>query len=182
MKLGPCLFRLRHLVTARSSSIFPPLGHALHSSAPSASKEDDTKPKWYDPWSSAHVGDEKRLIELGRAKFETAGKRNKASFVAAVRRYDHIQKIQRRGHVEFIRAALAQMNDCGVHRDIAAYKLLLRLFPVGKMVPKSAWQVDMMHYPKQQDCCIELLEQMEVNGTLTRILARLRNFSFIIFY
>lgn len=44
------------------------------------------------------------------------------------------------------------------------YKKLLDLFPKGKMIPTNVFQVEFMHYPKQQQCAIDCLEQMETNG------------------
>lgn len=70
----------------------------------------------------------------------------------------------RRGHVEFIYAALSRMKDFETNRDLDTYKKLLEVFPKGKMIPTNVWQVEMMHYPKQQQCCIDVLDQMEANG------------------
>lgn len=66
--------------------------------------------------------------------------------------------------MEFMYAALDRMKDFGTNRDLDTYKQLLEIFPKGKMVPQNAWQVEMMHYPKQQQCCIDILDQMEENG------------------
>lgn len=32
------------------------------------------------------------------------------------------------------------------------------------MIPRNIWQVEFMHYPRQQQCGIDLLEEMENNG------------------
>ncbi len=56
------------------------------------------------------------------------------------------------------------MKDFETNRDLDTYKKLLEVFPKGKMVPTNIWQVEMMHYPKQQQCCIDVLDQMESNG------------------
>ncbi len=48
---------------------------------------------------------------------------------------------QRRGHVEFIRAALRSRQEYGVHKDLEVYKRLLDIFPKGKMVPENMLQV-----------------------------------------
>lgn len=36
----------------------------------------------------------------------------------------------------------------------------------GKMVATNMFQVEFMHYPKQQQCAIDVLEQMEDNGVM----------------
>ncbi|KAK6169132.1 hypothetical protein SNE40_020242 [Patella caerulea] len=91
-------------------------------------------------------------------------KADKTAFQTAIAYYIAKEKLYRRGHVEFIEAALHQMKEFGVERDLSAYKALLRVFPEGKMIPKSVWQVELFHYPKQQSCAIELMDQMEYHG------------------
>ncbi|CDW58132.1 ECIST Cterm and ECSIT domain containing protein [Trichuris trichiura] len=72
------------------------------------------------------------------------------------------------GHTEFIYAALKRMREFGVHKDLEVYKRLLEVFPKGKMIPKNFFQVRLarvegMHYPKQQQCCIDVLDEIEWN-------------------
>ncbi|ESO07253.1 hypothetical protein HELRODRAFT_76513, partial [Helobdella robusta] len=74
--------------------------------------------------------------------------------------------ISRRGHVEFLYAALKRMSDFNAHQDIETYKKLLSVFPKYKMIPKNVWQVEFMHYPKQQQCCIDILDYMESQGVV----------------
>ncbi|KAL1285150.1 Evolutionarily conserved signaling intermediate in Toll pathway [Trichinella pseudospiralis] len=69
--------------------------------------------------------------------------------------------VTRRGHTEFIYAALKRMKEFGVHKDLESYKRLLEIFPKGKMIPRNFMQVEGMHYPKQQQCCIDVLDEME---------------------
>lgn len=71
-----------------------------------------------------------------------------------------------RGHVEFINAALKNMEEFGVHKDVEVYKKLMDVFPKVKMIPQNMWQVEFMHYPKQQECAIDVLHQMEHWGVL----------------
>ncbi|KAK3866559.1 hypothetical protein Pcinc_027918 [Petrolisthes cinctipes] len=73
---------------------------------------------------------------------------------------------QLRGHVEFIYAAMKNMEDFGVHKDLEVYKKLLDLMPKGKMIPTNIFQQEFMHYPRQQQCAIDCLEQMELNGVM----------------
>ena len=42
--------------------------------------------------------------------------------------------------------------------------MYVQAFPEEKMIPRNPWQVEFMHYPKHQQCGIDMLEQMEHNG------------------
>ena len=121
---------------------------------------------WLDARDKDH---EKKMSELTVRQgslFDEAAKkaRNKETFKAALQLYIKRHGVYRRGHVEFMYAALERMREFQVHRDIEAYKALIDIFPKEKMVPRSIWQVEMMHYPKQQQCCIDILDEMEYNG------------------
>lgn len=72
----------------------------------------------------------------------------------------------RRGHIEFIYQALDRMKELGVNRELACYKALIKVFPPGMMVPATNWQVEFYHYPKQQNCTVQILEQMEDNAVV----------------
>lgn len=77
--------------------------------------------------------------------------------------------IRRRGHVEFIYAALKKMPEFGVERDLTVYNKLLDIFPKEVFVPRNFIQRMFNHYPRQQECGVQLLEQMEnYGGCLTR--------------
>ncbi|XP_046437401.1 evolutionarily conserved signaling intermediate in Toll pathway, mitochondrial-like isoform X2 [Daphnia pulex] len=56
------------------------------------------------------------------------------------------------------------MEEFGVHRDLEAYKDIIDILPKGKYIPTNMFQAEFMHYPKQQQCIIDVLEQMENNG------------------
>ncbi|XP_060922234.1 evolutionarily conserved signaling intermediate in Toll pathway, mitochondrial [Limanda limanda] len=74
--------------------------------------------------------------------------------------------IRRRGHVEFIYAALKKMPEFGVERDLAVYNKLLDVFPKEVFVPRNYIQRMFNHYPRQQECGVQLLEQMENYGIM----------------
>ncbi|MED6269569.1 hypothetical protein CHARACLAT_000768 [Characodon lateralis] len=74
--------------------------------------------------------------------------------------------IRRRGHVEFIYAALKKMSEFGVERDLSVYNKLLDVFPKEVFVPRNFIQRMFNHYPRQQECGVELLEQMENYGIM----------------
>jgi signaling intermediate in Toll pathway protein len=59
--------------------------------------------------------------------------------------------------VEFIYAALRNMEHFGVHRDLASYKKLMAVFPKGKMIPDNRLVADFFHYPKHQQCAVRIL-------------------------
>ncbi|ESO84758.1 hypothetical protein LOTGIDRAFT_94819, partial [Lottia gigantea] len=91
---------------------------------------------------------------------------DKKDFRKAVDIYLKKESLYRRGSVEFINSALKQMKKYDAHRDLMSYKVLISVFPKDKMKPLSSWQSEMMHYPKQQQCGIDIMEQMERNGII----------------
>ncbi|XP_062034788.1 evolutionarily conserved signaling intermediate in Toll pathway, mitochondrial isoform X3 [Lepus europaeus] len=93
------------------------------------------------------------------------GERDKASFVRAVRLFGQ-QDVRRRGHVDFIYLALRKMREFGVQRDLAVYNLLLDVFPKEVFRPRNVFQRMFVHYPRQQECGVAVLEQMEQHGVM----------------
>lgn len=91
---------------------------------------------------------------------------DKATFNKAVQMYIAKESMYRRGHVEFIYAAMQNMERFGVHRDLTMYKALLEIFPKGKLAARTVWQIEWMHFPKQQQCAIDLMDQMEDYGVI----------------
>ena len=100
---------------------------------------------------------------ISKTFFEDVKNKNRETFLEAIQMFTTRDR-HLRGHVEFIYAALKHMKLFGVHRDLDAYKKLIDVFPKGKMVATTFWQVEFMHYPKQQNCAIDVLEQMEDFG------------------
>ena len=95
--------------------------------------------------------------------FDNIQDKSKSTFLDMIRIYESRER-QRRGHVEFIYAALRHMEEFGVHKDLEVYKSLIDVLPKGKFIPTNIFQAEFFHYPKQQQCIIDLLEQMEENG------------------
>lgn len=123
--------------------------------------------RFLDARDKDHEKKERQLVVHQGEYFDNATKaKNKTTFIEVIQFYLRKNNIYRRGHVEFMYAALDRMKDFGTNRDLDTYKQLLEIFPKGKMVPQNAWQVEMMHYPKQQQCCIDILDQMEENGVI----------------
>lgn len=96
--------------------------------------------------------------------FVTIPKKNKSSYLEAIKMYGDKTDFRRRGHVEFIYAALTRMKEFGVQKDLEVYKALVDVLPKGKFIPQNIFQAEFMHYPKQQQCVVDLLEQMEDNS------------------
>ena len=96
--------------------------------------------------------------------FDTASdqERNRETFHGAIDLFKQ-RDTRKRGSVEFIRAALKNMKQFGVHRDLESYRALVDIMPKGKMVAVNLWQKAFWYYPKQQDCIVELMSQMEEN-------------------
>jgi len=90
---------------------------------------------------------------------------NKENFEGAIDIFTH-KDSRRRGSVEFIYAAMRNMEHFGVHRDLGSYKKLMEVFPKGKMIPENRLQADFFHYPKQQQCATSLLQKMEKNKVI----------------
>ncbi|XP_072102639.1 evolutionarily conserved signaling intermediate in Toll pathway, mitochondrial [Mobula birostris] len=76
------------------------------------------------------------------------------------------QEARRRGHVEFIYAALRRMPEFGVERELTVYNRLLDVFPKEVFVPRNFIQRMFNHFPRQQECAVQVLEQMENYGVL----------------
>ncbi|CAL8086830.1 unnamed protein product [Orchesella dallaii] len=97
--------------------------------------------------------------------FHNMKEKNKENFIFAVKLFEE-RDVHLRGHVEFIYAALKEMKKFGVHRDLETYKKIIDIFPKGKMIQTNMFQVEFMHYPKQQQCAVDVLEQMEDYGII----------------
>ncbi|XP_077597677.1 evolutionarily conserved signaling intermediate in Toll pathway, mitochondrial [Stigmatopora nigra] len=91
--------------------------------------------------------------------------KTKASFTEALEAFSR-GDVRRRGHVEFIYAALSKMAEFGVERDLAVYNRLLDVFPKEVFVPRNFIQRMFNHYPRQQECGVQVLEQMENYGVI----------------
>lgn len=98
-----------------------------------------------------------------RDAFENIENKNKSTYLELIQLFIE-RDVKRRGHVEFINSALKNMQNFDVHKDLETYKALLDVLPKGKFIPTNIFQAEFMHYPKQQECAINLLQQMEDNG------------------
>ncbi|XP_052861177.1 evolutionarily conserved signaling intermediate in Toll pathway, mitochondrial [Anopheles cruzii] len=145
-------FRLSRGILKLSVRLEAPLLSSVRQCATQPPKDDETK------------GQEKSLV-LRTNLFETAAKKDKQTYIEMVDIFVN-RNVHRRNHVEFIYAALKHMEAFGVSKDIAVYKALINVMPKGKFIPTNIFQAEFMHYPRQQQCIIDLLEQMEDNGVM----------------
>jgi len=101
-----------------------------------------------------------------RDPFDDIKDKNKNTYLQMINFFVNSNHVYRRGHVEFIYSALNHMEEFGVHKDLEVYKSLIDILPKGKFIPSNIIQAEFMHYPKQQQCMIDLLQQMEENNVM----------------
>lgn len=116
---------------------------------------DDKDNDQSDSYSDNHL--------MHRAHFEGIIKKDRETFISMVHIFIN-RDVHRRNHCEFIYAALKQMREFGVERDLSCYKALMDVMPKGKFIAQNMFQAEFMHYPKQQNCMMDLLCEMEWNG------------------
>uniref|UniRef100_A0A1I8PEW7 Evolutionarily conserved signaling intermediate in Toll pathway, mitochondrial n=1 Tax=Stomoxys calcitrans TaxID=35570 RepID=A0A1I8PEW7_STOCA len=107
----------------------------------------------------------KSFVPAVRNPFASASEKTKDVYMSMVNIFSE-RDVHRRNHVEFIYAAMKHMSEFGVEHDLEVYKALINVMPKGKMIPQNLFQAEFMHYPKQQQCIIDLLEQMEDLGVM----------------
>ncbi|XP_075231645.1 evolutionarily conserved signaling intermediate in Toll pathway, mitochondrial-like [Lycorma delicatula] len=98
-------------------------------------------------------------------RFERTEDKSKETYLELLNHY-RVRETHKRGHVEFIYAAMKYMKEFGVEKDLEVYKALIDVMPKGKFVAQNILQAEFMHYPKQQQCVLDLLEQMEYNSVI----------------
>nr|XP_020647245.1 evolutionarily conserved signaling intermediate in Toll pathway, mitochondrial [Pogona vitticeps] len=108
-----------------------------------------------------------RALEPVENVFERASKdgKTKAAFQKALELFCQ-QDVRRRGHIEFIYAAVKKMPEFGVQKDINVYNKILDVFPKDVFVPRNFIQRIFNHYPRQQECGVYVLDQMESYGVM----------------
>nr|AAF01220.1 ECSIT [Drosophila melanogaster] len=139
-------------------------GHSLVSRFRNYATDEGNPKQNPNPNPRAQKPGTKNLPAL-RNPFAAAQDRTKNSYLTMVEIFQE-RDVHRRNHVEFIYAALKNMADFGVERDLEVYKALINVMPKGKFIPTNMFQAEFMHYPKQQQCIIDLLEQMEDCGVM----------------
>ncbi|XP_021379521.1 evolutionarily conserved signaling intermediate in Toll pathway, mitochondrial-like isoform X2 [Mizuhopecten yessoensis] len=112
--------------------------------------------------------EEKKMFQLSTYIFHEIGEsgKNKRNFLKALAIYKKREKVYNRGLVEFLSTGLDNMKEWGVHKDKEVYKAMIGTMPQEKFLPKSKWMAELGHYPKQQQCAIDILEKMQNNGVI----------------
>lgn len=126
-------------------------------------QKDESKEQSKSSSSSSGQTETDQRNLMVRGSFENIPHKNRDTFLTMVKLFE-TRDVHRRNHVEFIYAALKNMREYGVNRDLVIYKALIDVMPKGKFIPTNVFQAEFNHYPKQQQCIIDLLEQMEENG------------------
>ncbi|XP_006875206.1 PREDICTED: evolutionarily conserved signaling intermediate in Toll pathway, mitochondrial isoform X3 [Chrysochloris asiatica] len=134
----------------------------LHCSAATHSSDSSLVPRPPEPMRGPIKAPVPHEELFGQA---SSGERDKASFLQAVQKFGQ-HNVRKRGHVDFIYLALSKMRQYGVERDLAVYNLLLDIFPKEVFRPRGIIQRIFVHYPRQQECGIAVLEQMEKHGLM----------------
>ncbi|KTG33041.1 hypothetical protein cypCar_00016906 [Cyprinus carpio] len=159
-----------HLQTPRSQHSYGQLLRPFHSSAVcSTSRPSQTQLEKTVEDETLNKASNKSLVTHDDL-FERAARdsKTKADFNRVVDVFSK-KDIRRRGHVEFIYAALKKMPEFGVEQDITVYNKLLDVFPKEVFVPRNFIQRMFNHYPRQQECGVQLLEQMENYGLMPNV-------------
>ena len=118
--------------------------------------------------SSDLLSDKEKRLSVRQSDLfeEVASKKNVKNadtFRIAVHMFKERNPYHRR-HVEFTYAALDKMKEFGVDKDLASYKRLIGTFPKEIYVSKTRIQAEFKHHPKQQDCMLQLLNNMSDKG------------------
>ncbi|XP_051935764.1 evolutionarily conserved signaling intermediate in Toll pathway, mitochondrial [Hippocampus zosterae] len=165
MKCTRCLLRLL------GQSAYP----AARPTRPSSlrSPQDDQAVRCFrgnkgGPVTAEFIGEDRTKTPVATRDPFAAEHKTKASFAEALQAFAKAD-VRRRGHVEFIYAALKKMPEFGVERDLAVYNQLLDVFPKEVFVPRNFIQRMFNHYPRQQECAVQLLEQMENYGVMPNV-------------
>jgi len=113
---------------------------------------------------SANV-QERRTTAISKDLFEDQAQKNEQTFRGAIDLFNN-RDHRKRGSVEFVNAALKHMKEYDVHKNLEVYKALIEVMPKGKYVPETHIQADFWYYPKQQDCIVAVLDQMNEYGVI----------------
>ncbi|KAM6100919.1 evolutionarily conserved signaling intermediate in Toll pathway, mitochondrial [Pterocles gutturalis] len=125
-----------------------PAGQAWEDSSGDSSRDTSAAPARHSPRRGAQ-----------------ADGRGPAAFAAALSALEQAPG-RRVGRLELVAAALAAMPALGVTREREAYHRLLRLLPRGPWVPRGPLQRLLAPFPQQQECGLQILEQMERYGVM----------------
>ena len=101
---------------------------------------------------------------INAQSFMKGGDKDKDTFIEKCEQYQHTITKHKHGQVEFIYGALTLMKEYGVHKDLAAYKALMDVFPKEVMKPTNQFHSGFFHFHKLSRCAVDLLSKMEYEG------------------
>lgn len=102
------------------------------------------------------------IEETSRILFQEAKAKDKETFKGALELFKS-RDVKRRGAVEFIYAAMKNMEAFGVEKDLEVYKALVDVMPKGVFIPQNIIQSGFFHYPRQQEVLVDVLHKMSEN-------------------
>ena len=70
----------------------------------------------------------------------------------------------RKGHVQFMVAAMRRMDEFDLNKDLDAYNKLINVFPRGRFLPRRMLEAFWPRASPQMELCLEILTKMEENG------------------
>ena len=96
------------------------------------------------------------------ASFERAAsiKKSKDSFFDVIDNFLAKDRT-RRGHMEFLKTAMAYMEEFGLEKDVEAYNRLLDVFPRGRYVNRTLFDAIWAKKHPQAELALEILTEME---------------------
>lgn len=142
------------------SQVLPQIQRGLHCSSVTHTSDSSLVPRPPEPSRASP-----QVPALYEELFGAGDARDKANFVRALQSFSQ-RSVHKRGHVDFIYLALRKMPQFGVERDLAVYNMLLDVFPKEVFKPRNIFQRMFLHYPRQQECGLAVLEQMENHGVM----------------
>ncbi|KAG8188894.1 hypothetical protein JTE90_014951 [Oedothorax gibbosus] len=117
-------------------------------------------------WEEKDLQPSARELVQRERFFQDKEVKTKEGLLRIIAAYNKSDPIKKRGHIEFIYAALNHLSEFGADGDAEVYKRLMDVFPKGKMVAKSILQAEFMHFSRHQECGIYLLDHMEHEGLI----------------
>ncbi|XP_019873986.2 evolutionarily conserved signaling intermediate in Toll pathway, mitochondrial [Aethina tumida] len=89
--------------------------------------------------------------------------KNPSNYLQILEKYKETPKVN---HIKVIYQALEAMEDFKADKQLNSYKSLINLMPKNKYAAENVLQAELMHFPRHQQCVIDVLQQMEDNGIM----------------
>lgn len=89
--------------------------------------------------------------------------KNPSNYLQILEKYKETSIVN---HIKVIYQALEAMEDFKADKQLNSYKSLINLMPKNKYAAENVLQAELMHFPRHQQCVIDVLQQMEDNGIM----------------